>query len=177
MYKGDHYQLRNEIVGYIDYDEVNLLSIYLTQSGDIQSFLNRVLCKWLMERYSEFCNYTSISLFEFEGEMAQDLKYEVPLLDLRYTETQIVYYYNLTDEIKEYFLDRYINEKGEIRWFSFNYYISNKVHASVLSVDHCGEEYHLKLSNGIKYEEVIRFLEEESFELHEFIISRKVKKQ
>lgn len=174
VYSGDEFNLKNENVGFIDYypDSSNM-SIYLTVSGEIHHYINRKFCSWLMDKYSEFCNYSSVSLFLHEREMEQNLKYEIPLLDLRYRETQKVFYYNLTDEVKDYFKERYIKDDGEILWFSFNYYVVNKLHSSVMSVDHCGEEYHLKLSSNITREEVIEFIERCNFQLREFVFRRK----
>jgi hypothetical protein len=176
VYSGDEFNLKNENVGFVDYyPDSSDMNIYLTVSGEILHYFNRKFCSWLMDKYSEFSNYSSVSLFLHEREMEQNLKYEIPLLDLRYRETQKVFYYNLTDEVKDYFKERYINDNGEIQWFSFNYYVVNKVHSSVMSVDHCGEEYHLKLSNEITYEEVIAFIEKHDCKLCEYVIGRRIK--
>ncbi len=174
VYNGNEFNLRSEVVGFLDYyPNDNSLSIYLTVGGDVHKFFNRTFCSWLMDKYSMFCNYSSVSLFLSEREMEQNLKYELPLLDLKYRETQKVLYYNLTDEVEDYFKEKYIDDDGEIQWFSFNYYVINKVHSSVMSVDHCGEEYHLNLSNEIKYEQISEFIKTCNFKLCDYVLKRK----
>lgn len=159
-YIGDEFGLKNKEVGFLDYyEEDSYLSFYLNYEGEIQKYFNHTICKWLMKKYSKFCNYVSVSLFPSESNLEEELKSDIPLLDIKDEGYQKFLYFNLSDEVSDYFLRNYLDKDEKIRWFSFNYYVTNKAYGSVLGVNHCGEEYHLKLSDQLTKEDIVKLLE------------------
>jgi len=168
-YIGDNKKFKDKEIGFFDfYGDNNSVGLYLTYSeSEVKIAFNRRFCSDIMAKFSSFCNYTSISLFPTEKDKEVDILREISPIEIKDKGYQKFLYFNLTNDVSDYFINNYIDSSGKIMWFSFDYYISNKVSSSVLSIDHCGDECHIKFEKDFGLNELENLIENCECELVE----------
>jgi hypothetical protein len=171
-YIGENKDYRDKMVAFFDYyEDYNSITLYMNYSeSEINYIFNNSVIKDLMKIGIKKGRYLSIGLFPNQNDEELFIKKNLSVSHINDHGYQKFLYIKIEDSVIDFLEKASMDDSGKIRWFSYRFCDDVKGNSSIIDIEHCGEECHLKLGKYFSYDDFLKILFDNDLELGKFVL-------
>lgn len=103
--------------------------------------------------------FLQVGCWKSQLSLIDEIKSVCEILSIEECGEQIEFFVELSDPVREYVINRYLDSSGNIKWFNFGLYNSSEKKSGIFTSGHFGEENYIFMLNAEEVEKVIATVE------------------